>query len=117
MEIFTAKQDLKWSLRPPFSLMTYHQLNNVNYYQNIPFVATSDVTVLIQKNEILFNKYIGLFIATIMNQEKYKWSYGRQIRLNDCKKLTTKLPATSQGEPDWEFMESYIKSLPYSSSL
>jgi hypothetical protein len=28
-----------------------------------------------------------------------------------------KLPATPQGEPDWEFMENYIKSLPYSSSL
>ncbi|MGI4753380.1 MAG: restriction endonuclease subunit S [Janthinobacterium lividum] len=97
--------------------LTVGKIGMSTYYQNIPFVATSDVTVLIPKNEILFNKYIGLFIATIMNQEKYKWSYGRQIRLNDCKKLTTKLPATSQGEPDWEFMESYIKSLPYSSSL
>ena len=41
----------------------------------------------------------------------------RQIRLNDCQKLTIKLPVTTQGLPDWEFMENYIKSLPYSASL
>ena len=28
-----------------------------------------------------------------------------------------KLPVTPNGEPDWRFMEDYIKSLPYSKNL
>jgi len=30
-------------------------------------------------------------------------------------KLNIKLPADKNGNPDWKFMEDYIKSLPYSS--
>ncbi len=104
-------------LEPKYNnCLTIGKIGISTFYQNIPFVATSDVTILIPKIEN-FNKYLGLFIATILNQEKYKWSYGRQIRLNDCQKLTIKLPVTTQGLPDWEFMENYIKSLPYSASL
>ena len=33
------------------------------------------------------------------------------------KKLSIKLPVDSKGEPDWKFMEDYIKSLPYSSNI
>lgn len=96
--------------------LTIGKISSSTFYQSIPFVATGDVTILQPKND-LFNKYIALFIATVINKEKYKWSYGRQIRLNDCKKLMIKLPVTTQDEPDWEFMENYIKSLSYSSSL
>jgi hypothetical protein len=28
-----------------------------------------------------------------------------------------RLPVTAKGEPDWPFMENYIKSLPYSKSI
>jgi hypothetical protein len=104
-------------LEPKYNnCLTIGKIGISTFYQNIPFIATSDVTVFVPKIKI-FNKYIGLFIATILNQEKYKWSYGRQIRLNDSQKLTIKLPTTHHGKPDWEFMENYIKSLPYSASL
>lgn len=62
--------------------------------------------------------YIGLFIATVIeNSEGYKWNYGRQCRINDTKNIKIKLPVDSKGDPDWQFMEDYIKSLPYSSNL
>lgn len=31
--------------------------------------------------------------------------------------LDVKLPITPQGTPDWQFMEDYIKSLPYGDRL
>ena len=34
----------------------------------------------------------GIFIATVINQEYNKWSYGRQIRLGDSMKLEVYLP-------------------------
>ena len=75
------------------------------------------------------NDKIGLFITAIINfSENYKWSYGRQCRVGDSRKVIIKLPIkqTSMGEaifdekrifssegyiPDWNFMETYIKSL------
>lgn len=83
-------------------------------YQPLDFSASDHVEKLIPKFKI--NKYIALFLVTILNQEQYRYNYGRkccQKRLNSIK---IKLPAKN-GKPDFEFMERYIKSLPYSSSI
>lgn len=85
------------------------------FFQEERFCISSDVTALLSDN--IINPYIAMFLVTIINMEKPKWSYGRQIRLNDSKKLRVKLPVNKKGEPDWEFMEYYIKSLPYSCNL
>lgn len=97
--------------------LTIGKISASTFVQDMPFVASSDVTILIPKDKSKFNVAIGLFIATVINQEAYKWSYGRQIRLEDSKKLSVKLPSDRNGNPDWQFMEYYIKSLPYSSNL
>ena len=86
-----------------------------SFYQPLGFIASSDVTILSPLFEM--NSYIALFIVSILSMDKYKWSYGRQIRLNDSQKLRIKLPANIDGLPDWQFMEYYIKSMPYSSNL
>lgn len=98
----------------PKGCLTIGKIGAVTFYQNKPFCATSDVTVLIPKKNFNINQHIGIFLQTIINQEKIKWSYGRQIRLNDCKKLMIKLPYKNSSAPDWEYIENYIKSLSYS---
>ena len=35
-------------------------------------------------------------------------------RSKNMKKMSIKLPADKNGNPDWDYMEKYIKSLPYS---
>ncbi|MFL1781188.1 N-6 DNA methylase [Candidatus Hepatincolaceae symbiont of Richtersius coronifer] len=85
-------------------------------YQMYNFSASDHV----EKLEPLFNmnKYIALFLTTLINKEQYRYNYGRkasQTRLKAFGKI--KLPLNSQNEPDWQFMEDYIKTLPYSSSL
>lgn len=57
------------------------------------------------------NKYIGLFIScsSDLNQSKYSHGYSRNLaRLSKDKIL---LPTTPHGEPDYHFMENYIKEL------
>ncbi len=54
-----------------------------------------------------------MFINTILMKEKYKWSYGRKPKNNKVYDTIIKLPVDEKGEPDWVFMENYIKSLPY----
>ena len=49
----------------------------------------------------------------ILDLERPKYSYGRKYRkfLPDTE---VRLSTDKNGEPDWQFMEQYIKSLPYS---
>lgn len=61
------------------------------------------------------NKYHLLFIATIIKLEKYRFNYGRQAN-KTLKHLLIKLPVDKKNNPDFDSMENYIKSLPYSSS-
>ncbi len=92
------------------------------FYQPKPFWATDDVNVLYFKesNGVKFNKYIALFICTILRKEKYRYSYGRKWVLENMKKTIIKLPAKKQGEayiPDFEYMEKYMKQLYYSDRI
>ena len=84
------------------------------FYQPNPFWATDDVNVLYfrEENGVAFNKYIALFVCAVLRQEKYRYSYGRKWVLDSMKSTIIKLPEKS-GKPDWTFMESYMKSLPY----
>ena len=77
------------------------------FYHEADFKCDDNILVLTNRN---INKYSGLFIATIIAKDKYKSSYGRQYRQKDFNQHIIKLP-TKNNEPDWEYMESYMKNI------
>lgn len=81
-------------------------------FQSRPFAASSDVTALYRKDGE-FNARTGQFVAAVIELERPKWSYGRKWNVSRMADSTIKLPATSDGTPDWDFMERYIRSLPH----
>ena len=92
------------------------------FYQEKEFWATDDVNVLYPK--FTLNKYIALFLCSLIEKEQYRFCYGRKWDLETMKASKIKLPAIKKMvdgkevvEPDWQFMEDYIKSLPYSKNL
>lgn len=84
-------------------------------FQEKNFSASDHVEVLTPKFKM--NKYVALFLTTLINMEQYRYSYGRKCSQIKLRKSRIKLPVTPSGEPDWQFMEDYIKSLPYSKNL
>lgn len=88
------------------------------FYQPNPFWATDDVNVLYFKKEngIEFNKYIALFICAVLKEEKYRYCYGRKWVLEAMRETKIFLPSNNHS-PDWQWMENYIKSLPYSDRI
>lgn len=103
------------------------------FYQPEPYWATDDVNALYSRYDG-FNVFIGLFIAAIIRQEKYRFSYGRKWTLENMKATEICLPVQRKADgtpvidktykyadagyiPDWKFMENYIKSLPYGDRL
>ena len=85
------------------------------FYQETKFSASNHVEKLIPKFQM--NKYIALFIQTLINKEQFRYGYGRKFSQTRLKKSKIKLPVDSENKPDWEFIENYIKSLPYSGNL
>lgn len=85
------------------------------FYQPVPFWATDDVNVLYPKFKL--TPAIALFITTLIKQEKYRFNYGRKWHMERMKESCIRLPVKIDGTPDWDFMEQYIKSLPYSSQI
>ena len=85
-----------------------------NFYQDKDFYAVSHGRVNIMKPKFKLNKYIGLFISTVINKEQYRFAYGRAVYSGVLANLVIKLPVDKNGNPDWDYMEKYIKSLPYS---
>ncbi len=64
------------------------------------------------------NVYTASFIITILNQEKYRYPvFGRAFTKKLIKETKVYLPVNKEGQPDFQFMEDYIKSLPFSAKL
>lgn len=84
-------------------------------YQDKEFIGMSGKTCCGYSKYL--NKYNGLFLATILCQERFRYSFGRSWTGNRLLNTTIRLPAklNAQGkyEPDWQYMENYVKSLPY----
>ena len=76
-------------------------------YMDVDFIGTTDIVA--GYNEKL-NQYNGLFIATILCQERPKYSFGRKWKTH-LRETEIKLPQTNEKLPDWDFMEQYIKTL------
>ncbi|QWR78985.1 hypothetical protein E2O03_012980 [Candidatus Magnetomonas plexicatena] len=83
-------------------------------YQPLKFSASDHVEKLIPEFEM--NKYIALFLVAIINREQYRYNYGRKCSQTRMREISIKLPSKNN-QPDFDFMENYIKTLPYSGSL
>lgn len=104
--------------------LTIDMFNNCFYHRGI-FCADDNILIL-NNDDISIN--CKLFISSVINQDKYRYSYGRQYRqknfVEHCIRLPilcnkTNTPVIDENRtysdegyiPDWQFMEDYIKSL------
>lgn len=77
-----------------------------NYIKFDKFIGT--VNLVSCYNDEHLNEYTGLFLVTILDKERYKYSFGRKYK-NSIPFTEIKLPVDSNGEIDWDYMENYIK--------
>ena len=83
-------------------------------YQEDDFIGSTTLSMGRNKN---LNKYNALFIITLLDKERFKYSFGRKWNGEKLKNTKIKLPVDASENPDWKFMEEYIKSLPYSAEI
>ena len=95
------------------------------FYQDEDFI-TGDHMVIVRAKWL--NRSNGLFIVGMLQNEQYKYSYGRAFLIDRIQETMIKLPIQHNPDgtpyidpnhtysedgyvPDWQFMEDYMKSL------
>jgi hypothetical protein len=85
------------------------------FFQNQDYFACDDVNVLVPKYPM--SRWIQLFIATIIKHSRYRFTYGYKWTLARMKATSVRLPVDADGKPDWGYMESFMKGLPFSAAI
>ncbi|GHU43553.1 hypothetical protein FACS1894190_14170 [Spirochaetia bacterium] len=86
----------------------------VNIQNKNSYVGDSAIALKLKGKE---NIYLYLFLETILNLEKNRYTYGRKVVIEKYIEKYISLPSDKYGNPDWDFMESYIKALPNSDKI
>jgi hypothetical protein len=79
-------------------------------YKSEEFIATSDISVGYNPN---LNRHIGLFITTVADKIRGKYNFGYKRSGNRLLKEKILLPKNERNEPDYDYMENYMKQLEY----
>lgn len=87
---------------------------SVGYTNYIESDFIGSTTLSVGRNPLL-NRYNALFLVAVLDRERYRYSFGRKYKTN-LSKAKVLLPA-KDNKPDWNYMESYIKALPYGDKL
>lgn len=92
-------------------VITVDPIKGVCFYHDYDFVGRgfsgASVNILINKN---LNKFSGQFICTVIQKTSMsKASYGYLFNGNRLRNGKILLPIDSQDQPNWQFMEDYIK--------
>lgn len=77
-------------------------------YKAEDFIATSDMTL--GYNEHL-NKYVGTFITTVADRIRGKYNFGYKRSSTRLAKEVVSLPMDTEGNPNWEYMEKYMRDI------
>ena len=79
------------------------------FYQDEPFWATDDVNVLYPKFKM--SRFIALFLCPIISKIGSNYAYIDKWTANKMRISKILLPATPTGEPDWRYMEMYMRGV------
>ena len=102
---------------PPGTLTVVYNGNSVGnaFFQNQEYFACDDVNVLVPK--VLMSCWVQLFIAAIIKHGRSRFTYGYKWTLARMNATTVRLPVGTDGKPDWGYMESLMKGLPFSATI
>lgn len=79
------------------------------FYQDEAYWASDDVNVLYPLFAMTRN--IALFICPIIKLAGQKYAFVDKWKKEIMENSFIKLPASENGNPDWEYMESYMKQV------
>jgi len=83
-----------------------------NFYHSYKCIFSDDVKRLHLKN-VNDDKYIFLFLKTVILKQKSKYTYGYKFNANRMERQKILIPVNEKGQPDYTYMEQYAKNIEY----
>jgi hypothetical protein len=77
------------------------------YYQPCDFLLDTHVYALYPKTPI--SRYAMLYVTQALSKQRVCFSHGYSISQDRLKTMKVMLPTDVQGNPDFDFMEQYVK--------
>ena len=92
--------------------ITVSPLDGSSFYQEEDFLGRggSGASILILYNSHL-NRNNALFICTVIRSSANGFGYTDLLNGENLKSLTIKLPMDKTGQPDWAYMEEYMRKV------
>lgn len=82
------------------------------FYQKEPFSTSNIVSTLTPFSSTPLNEYNALFLCAIIYQKRGEFGWlGYKFSVDRVRNLMVLLPVDNAGNPDWDYMENYIKEL------
>lgn len=81
-----------------------------SFYHPYEALFSNDCRKLRLKNK---SSHVGYFISMIITNQKGKYGYGYKMGTERIKRQKILLPVNSKKEPDYEYMENYIKKIEF----
>lgn len=92
--------------------ITVSPLDGSSYWQASDFLGRggsgASISMLYNTN---LSQYNALFICAAIKAMSGEYGYDNLLNSDNLKTLKIKLPIASNGEPDWEYMENYMKEI------
>ncbi|MDO4583941.1 MAG: restriction endonuclease subunit S [Planctomycetia bacterium] len=82
----------------------------LSVYKWEDFIATSDISIGYNSK---LNRYVGMFITTIADRVRGKYNFGYKRSGSRLAKERLMLPIDETGQPDYAYMESYMRQQEY----
>jgi len=96
-------------LNKEFPVITIGAETAKPFVQNFPFFTGVKVNIMSPKKKL--SRYTLLFIAQVLEKQKSNYSYAFAMISSRLRKVKIQLPVNELGEPDFEYMEAYIKNI------
>jgi hypothetical protein len=102
---------------PAGTLTVVYNGNSVGnaFFQDQEYFACDDVNVLVPNYPM--SRWALLFIAAIIRHGRSRFTYGYKWTLARMKMTTVRLPVGADGNPNWVYMEAFMKGLPFSAAI
>ena len=103
-----GKTDRQARIFPP-NTITVDFFGNA-YYRDFKYKMATHNHVFSLEGSVIKNKYIGLYLEACMSKFSLFFSFNDMATWTKLKKMEISLPVTSNGKPDFDYMEKYIRA-------
>ena len=94
----------------PANTISFAQDTAQLFYQDTPYFTGNKIKICTIKDHDL-TKNIALFLISVLLNGFDTFSYDSSFNVATLSRVNIKLPVTSTGEPDWDYMDEYIEKL------